>query len=279
MFRKVITHIKNFHLTMRSKLVLSLMAIAVILLNSSIISILEYSRMSSYVSDLIAKNINSINVAQKIAATANEYNLKILSAIGEKNEKVIDFNQAEFMAHCDALKADLRLKGMSHLADSVEYAYAAYMLTSMELPSVSVSDFIDTRAWFFDRLQPQYDRLRTYITSLSDAMYAELQKNSATFERGFYRSIIPGAVAVAVGILLVLLLLFFITTYYVTPIYRMLDHLDAYKSVGKPYGYTFDGEDELSRLNEDISEIADDNLQLRKRLKALRSRLNETPKA
>ena len=45
------------------KVFLSLGSIAAILLLSSIISILEYRRMSSYVSDLIAANIKSISLS------------------------------------------------------------------------------------------------------------------------------------------------------------------------------------------------------------------------
>ena len=46
---------------MRMKLILSLSSISVVLLVSSFISIMEYSRMSNYVSELIAANIGSIN--------------------------------------------------------------------------------------------------------------------------------------------------------------------------------------------------------------------------
>jgi hypothetical protein len=44
---------------------------------------MEYSRMSHYVSDLIADNINSINVAERLANASNDYNLEILKVIGD----------------------------------------------------------------------------------------------------------------------------------------------------------------------------------------------------
>ena len=62
MFRKLRNRLANFRLSMRMKLTLSLSAIAVVLLLSSIISIIEYRRMSNYVSELIADNINSISL-------------------------------------------------------------------------------------------------------------------------------------------------------------------------------------------------------------------------
>ena len=48
----------NFRLSLKMKMVLSLSAIAVVLVLSSIISILEYRRMSNYVSHMIAEDIN-----------------------------------------------------------------------------------------------------------------------------------------------------------------------------------------------------------------------------
>ena len=80
---------------MRAKLTLSLMAIAVALLASSVISILEYTRMSDYVSELIADNIRSINVAQKLSEVSNQYNLELLSVIGDESVNALpDFRQA-----------------------------------------------------------------------------------------------------------------------------------------------------------------------------------------
>ena len=256
--------------SMKSKLTLSLLSIAAILLISSIISVLEYRRMSNYVSDLIADNISSINVANRLSDMTNAYNLDILAVVGDDfSQDVPDFDYEYFQSHCDTL----RLKESSlirPLADSVMYSYAAYMLTSQELSDVIQSDFIDTRSWYFERLQPRFQRLSSDIDTLMSAIYGDLEKNSATFERGFYRSIIPGIVAVMVGLMLVLLLLFFILAYYVRPLYRMLDELSAYRATDKKYTYRFDGDDQLSELNSGISELAGENQQLRSRIKALK---------
>lgn len=276
MFRKLSNRIKESKLSMRMKLTLSLSAIAVILLVSSVISIMEYSRMSNYVSDLIAGNIKSINVAQKLSEVSNSYNLEILTVIGEESVSSLPaFRQEEFTNHCDSLRKSMTSAKMLPLTDSVVYAYSAYMLTSLELKNVLLSDFIDSRTWYFDRLQPKYNRLTASIDVLNNAIYDDLEKNSQTFQRGFYRSIIPGAVAVGVGLLLILMLLFFLLAYYVNPIYKMLFGLNNYRSFNKRYNYTFDGDDQLSELNDGITEVTNENQQLRKRVADLRDKLNE----
>ena len=268
---KIRNRIAAWHLSLGAKLTLSLSAIAVILVISSIISLMEYRRMSSYVSGLIADNINSINVAQKLSEVTDRYNLDILSVIGDEQALLPTFNQEEFVTRCDSLKKNLTSVSLLPLADSVMYSYAAYMLTTLEFEDVLLSDFIDSRTWYFDRLQPKYNRLRNDIDALSAGMYNDLKKNSETFERGFYRSIIPGLVAVLAGLILVVLLLFFILAYYVRPIYKMLASLRDYRSFGKKYTYNFEGDDQLSELNSGISDLAGENQQLRKRLTALRN--------
>ena len=262
--------LRECRLSIRTKLILSISSIAAILLVSLLISVMEYSGMSNYVSDLIADDISSINVANRLADMSNTYNLQILEVIGDETSlRVPAFDDEYFKSHCDSLRSSVPSNQVKPLADSVMYSYSAYMLTSLELEDVLESDFIDSRSWYFERLQPRYDRLRTDLNTLSEAIYQDLAKNSATFEGGFYRSIIPGIVAVGVGLLLVLMLLFFLLAFYVNPLYKMLDGLNAYRSQDKKYSVKFDGDDQLTQLNDGISELANENRQFRSRIKSM----------
>ena len=270
----------SFRLSLRTKMVLSLSAIAVVLIVSGVIAYVEYKRMSSYMSDMIAKDINSINVAQKLATATDNYNLQILAVIGDDSlNSLPDFDQKAFVSICDSLRSSFSNENVLPLTDSVLYSYSAYMLTSLELEQVVQSEFVNSRAWYFERLQPFFNRLSGDIDRLSQAMYDDLQENSNDFDSGFYRSQVPGIVAVGVGVLLVLLLMFFITTYYVKPLNKMLEGLDDFRSMGRRYGYTFEGDDQLSELNGAITELAEENRQYRRRLKYLKdnpSREEET---
>ena len=266
----------SFRLSLKQKMVLALSAIAVVLIVTGIISFVEYRRMSNYVSDMIAEDINSINVAQKLAAVTDNYNLQILAVIGDDSlNSLPDFDQQGFVFYCDSLRSSFSGENVLPLTDSVLYSYSAYMLTSLELEQVIQSDFIDSRTWYFERLQPSFKRLSGDIDRLSQAMYDDLQANSEDFDRGFYRSMIPIVVAVLVGVLLVLLLMFFIISYYVNPLNKMLDELTDYRSMGRRYSLTFDGDDQLSELNEGITDLTEENRQYRRRIKLLRETRTE----
>jgi sensor histidine kinase YesM len=271
MFGRLKNWRNSFRLSIKTKMVLALSAIAVVLVVSGIISYVEYQRMSTYVSDMIAEDIKSINVAQKLATVTDDYNLQILAVIGDDNiNSLPDFDQQGFVFYCDSLRSSFSGENVLPLTDSVLYSYSAYMLTSLELEQVVKSDFIDSRSWYFERLQPSFNRLSGDINRLSEAMYDDLRANSEEFDSGFHRSIIPVAVAVGVGVILVLLLMFFIVSYYVNPLNRMLEGLDDYRTMGRRYSYTFDGDDQLAELNEGIAELTDENRQYRRRIKLLK---------
>lgn len=266
MFRKTIKIIKDLKLPIRAKLTLSVLSIAAVLLVACIISVMEYIRMNDYVSTLIAEDIDSINKANILVDMCNEYNLEILSVIGDDvSLELPEFDEEYFRSQCNLLPD----------SDELMYSYAAYMLTSRELEDVIQSDFIDSRTWYFERLQPRYQRLHQAFRELTERIHVELMENSAMYDRGFYRSIVPGIVAVGVGILLVLMLLFFILANYVKPLDGMLDALRAYRTSDKRYTFTFDGDDELEELNDGIGELVSDNQLLRKRVAALRSEMKK----
>lgn len=271
--RKVIKLIKEHKFAMRSKLNMSFAAISVILLISSVISVLEYKSMSSYMSELISKDVKCISVARKLSDVSTEYNHDILALIGDGSLRSMpDFDASLFMNKCDSLRDAIAVNSFLPLADSVEYSYSAYMLTSLELEDVVESDFVDTREWYFERLQPKYDRLCSDIDALMASLYADLHRHTKDFDSGFYRCIIPGSIVVAVALLLVIMLLFFINTYYIKPILSIHKGLGSYRSFNKQYTVAFEGDDELKDINDGIKELCDENHQLRKRIGSLRKK-------
>ena len=107
--------------------------------------------------------------------------------------------------------------------------------------------------------------MRGYLDRLSETIHSDLRRNSEDFDRGFYRSIIPSAVALAVGIILLFLLMFFIMAYYVEPIYKMLESLQDYLGYRRRYTFHFDGNDQLAELNQAVTDLTEENRQLRKK--------------
>jgi hypothetical protein len=275
MFLKYIRQRREKTPSLSRKVFFSLGSIALILLLSGVISIFEYRRMSSYVSDLIAANINSINLSQKLSDITEEYNHQMLSVVVQNDISLMpDFNIDYFNAQADSLKNSFTSKTALPMVDSVAMSFNDFMTTSLRFDEVFLADNVDTGEWFFGTLQPSYNRFRKYMGILNETIHEELMKNSAAFDAGFYRSIIPGVVSVGAGLMLVFLLLYFIMSNYVHPIYRISDGIDLYRKSGRRYGYVFDGDDQLANINDGVTELIEENIELKKRVKALKEDRN-----
>lgn len=257
--------------SMTKKLFFSLGSLAMILLLSSIISILEYRRMSDYVSELIASNIKSINLSHKLADITQEYHQQMLAVVVQNDiSQMPDFNLTYFNAQSDSLRNSFTSEKMIPKVDSVVASFDAFMKTSLKFDEVFLADTVNTGQWFFGSLQPRYIKLRQDLTSLTEVIHEELKRNSSDFDAGFYRSIMPGVVAIAAGLILIVLLFYFIMVYYVKPIYRMSDGIDAYRLSGRRHLYEFDGDDQLVNINNGLVEVMDENVEMKRRVKHLR---------
>lgn len=257
--------------SMRHRLVFSLGSVATILLLSGVISIMEYRRMSDYVSELIASNIKSINLSQRLSDMTQEYDLQMLAVVLRNDISLMpEFDLHLFQSQADSLKNSVTSVSSHPIVDTLATSFDAFMKTSLRFDEVFLADTVNTSEWFFGTLQPTYNKFRNDIDVLNSAIHEELKTNSADFDAGFYRSIIPGVVSMGAGLLLIFLLMYFIMVYYVNPICRMSAGVDNYRAIGKKYGYTFDGDDQLANLNNGLTELIEENIELKSRVRGLR---------
>lgn len=257
--------------SLRKKVYLSLGALAAMLLLSGVLSILEYRRVSTYVSDLIASNINSIVLSQTLSDMTQEHNHKMLSVVVLNDISLMpELDDLPFASVTDSLRTTFTSQNALPMLDTVETSFDDFVTTSLKFDEIFLADTVDTRSWFFSTLQPKYNALIQDLGKLNQLIHQDLKTNSENFDAGFYRSIIPGVVSVGAGLLLICLLLFFTMANYVRPIYRISEGIDSYRQSSRRYSYTMDGDDQLANINTGVTELIEENIQLKHRVKALR---------
>ena len=257
--------------SMRRKLFFSLGSLAAILLLSGVISIVEYRRMSDYVSELIASNIKSITLSQRLADITEEYNHQMLAVVVQNDISIMpDFNLKDFNDQADSLKNSITSEHSLPMVDSVARSFNTFMNASLKFDEVFLADSLDTGEWFFGTLQPCYNKFRHDMGVLNDNIHEELRNNSSDFDAGFYRSIIPGVVSVGAGLVLIMLRFYFIMADYVNPIYKMVAGLHNYRLSGRKHNYVFTGDDQLADINAGVTELIEENIELKRRIKFLR---------
>lgn len=258
--------------SIRKKAVFSLGSIALIFVLSGAITFLEYRRISDYVSERISASINSITLSQQLSDITEEYNNKMLAVVLRNDITIMpDTDERNlFMAQSEALKNSIGSEEALPILNKVEVSFDRFISTAMEFDQVFLADTVDTPEWFFGTLQPAYNQFCHDMSELNAEIHGELQANSINFDESFYRSIVPGIVCICAGLLLVLLLMFFIIANYVNPIYKIAAGLNAYKSSGKRYANIMEGNDHLADINADVTEIIEENIELKHRVKNLK---------
>ena len=253
-------------MAIKRKISLGFVVIGTILLVSSAISIYEFIRMRNTVSSLINDNIAAINTSRLLLEVSDEYNFSLLQRLGDEGGSITIKHEDDtrFSDYLSKVRDNFTTRQEREYADSVLYAYTAYIIIMNDAPSVWHGDYNGRRNWYFNKLHPVYMKLRGYLQSLTLTSQEALAGNSKIMSESFYRSIMPGVVAVIVGIVLVFLFNYFINFYFVNPFLRMSEGVSDYISRRKSYNLVLDSDDELKDFNENLRELIETNKRLQK---------------
>ena len=93
---------------------------------------------------------------------------------------------------------------------------------------------------------------------------AALAENAKELQEGYYRSIMPGIIAVGAGLMLVLLFNYFLNIYFISPIILISKGIKNYREYNKSYSVQLENDDELQDLNSDVKSIIDENRNLKR---------------
>ena len=253
-------------MAIKRKISLGFVVIGTILLVSSAISIYEFIRMRNTVSNLINDNIAAINTSRLLLEVTDEYNFNLLEGLGDEGGSISikPTDDTRFIDYLSKVRDNFTTGQEREYADSVMYAYSTYIIIMNDAPSVWHGDYSGRRNWYFHKLHPVYMKLRGYLQSLTLTSQQALADNSKIMTESFYRSIMPGVVAVIVGIVLVFLFNYFINMYFVNPFLKMSGGIADYINRRKSYTLVIENDDELKDFNENVKELIETNKRLLK---------------
>ncbi len=254
-------------MAIKRKISLGFVVIAGILLVSSAISIYEFVRMRSTVANLINDNIAAINTSRAMLDITDEYNFSLLQKLGDESSLLLprDKNDNRFSDYLSGIKDNFTTMHEREYADSVLFAYSTYIIIMNDAPQVWQGDYSGRRNWYFNKLHPVYMKLRGYLQKLTLTSQEALKENSLTMTDSFYRSIMPGVVAVMAGLVLVLLFNYFINFYFVDPLQKISSGVSDFLYRKKTYNVVVDTDEELQELNENVKELVEMNRKLSKK--------------
>ena len=250
-------------LGIKRKVLLGCIVLAIILFFSSVISIFEFSKMNRYVSGVIADNIRSINAARELLSVSEQYNISLMNGLvlegADRPDDVPIEREEELVNSFENLSKGFVTTEEQSYADSVLYAYAAYMQVVAEADKMWEFGYAERQHWFFNRLQPVYLKFRGYMMQLTSTCQDALIESSQDIREGTYRSLMPGVVSVLVGLIMVLLFNYFLNYYLINPLLRVTGGIKGYRYHGRSYDVKLDNDDELEELNEAVGDVVEQN--------------------
>lgn len=256
---------KKSRRTIRRKVLTGFTILGTILFFSSVISVFEFVRINRATSGVINDNILSINAERSLMESSELYNMELLAQLEEETPPE-DFRSTvneSFIATLEGLPRNFTTEQENNYADSVRYAYAAYMQVVMEAPEIWEQGPAVRQEWYFGRVQRYYSYLRDYINTLNSMSNAALQDNSEMMRGTFFRSMMPSVAALLVGLIVIILFNAFINFYVIKPISKMGKGVKEFVRFGKDYTLTFFNDDEISDLNDAVTDLINDNKTLK----------------
>ena len=173
--------------------------------------------------------------------SSEQFNLALLEMLGEETAPE-DFSNSihdSFVSTLENLPDNFTTEQENRYADSVRFAYAAYMQVVMEAPEIWEQGAAARQEWFFGRVQQYYSYLRNYINDLNSISNAALQANSEMMESTFFRSMMPAVAALIVGLIVILLFNAYLNYYVIKPVSKMGKGVKEFVRFGKDYNITF----------------------------------------
>ncbi|MFA6334412.1 MAG: hypothetical protein WCX48_02510 [Bacteroidales bacterium] len=250
----------------RRKISLGFVVIGAVLFFSCVVSVFEFNRMRNSVTKLIRDNLNSINTSRMLLEITDEYNFVLLSRMIQNSSitSVQILYDDRFDNYIASIKNNFSSQAEVAIADSLTIAYSDYLSVISQSSKIMLQDVKSRNEWYNNELKPAYNNLRIYKQKLGLLTQQALAENTKELQNGYYRSIMPGIIAVGAGILLVLLFNYFINLYFISPILLISKGIKNYKEYNKGYNVKFDNDDEIQDLNSEVKGVIDENKNLKK---------------
>lgn len=238
----------------RLKMMIGFLSLAVLLLISGVISYFELSSLTKSTSQVIDNSTRNV-----------EFSRKMLDAVQEQNMALL---------HIEVLGIDeydtLLIAAGERFNDAIkETGFYVYDLPGLDAiysarrnyNNVIVSHYIDTLSreqrveWFVNTYKTTHYQLTSAIKDFMISSQIDMEAQTKMLRDNAYRAIMPGIIALVIGIIVILIFYYFIDLYYISSITKITSGLKNYLTLNIPFNVTIDGRDEIAKLKEYIEQL------------------------
>lgn len=243
---------KGLNMGIKQKIRLGFFALGLLLFFSGLMSYFELNKLSHSTRDMLDASLKNMELSKEMLDAVQDQNtalLQMLVAGDSRYDSLLFIGRARFDAAIGKAKVSIRdLRGL----DSIYAANVQYTTVINTFFADQSKKDRDDLQWFVDVYKSSYYNLTASIKNFMISSQSVMDTKTAQLESNAYRATMPGIIALAIAIIIIVMFSYLIDLYYVTPVLKITEGLRNYLNSKIPFKVTMEGRDEVYKLKEYI---------------------------
>jgi HAMP domain-containing protein len=241
---------------LKLKILAGFMLLAFMLLVAGILSVSEFSRLSSSVNSLIEDNYKTIEAAKSmLEALDREDNGILLLLLGQWDGGRTAINSADssFMAALMIARGNQTEVDEDKYVDAVSTNYGSFK-EIWEKPLVN-TDKEGSINWYKNDIHKAFLETKYAVENLMNLNQQSMYAEASQLKEKSKRAIMPGIVAIISAFIFLILFNFFISKYFISPLHKLSEAVKSVQPYDKRLISTVKSNDELKILEHEINNL------------------------
>lgn len=243
----------KFNMGIKGKILTGFIALGMLLFFSGVISFFQLNKLSYSSHSMLEASFKNTELAKKLLDAVQEQNTALLQMIvtqEHNRDSLLLDGRTKFDAAFNQAQITVRdIQGF----DSIYSANIIYNNTINEFLSDSLPQ--NRVNWYATVYQEAYSNLATSIKNVLISSQRIMDTKAVRLEDNAYRATMPGLIALLIAIIIVIVFFYFVNLYYITPILKISNALQAFLDSRVPFKVNIEGKDEVFRLKEQIEKL------------------------
>lgn len=239
----------------RQKIILGFFSLGMLLFFSGMMSYLELSKLSTSTQSVLDTSFKNLELSKTMLDAVQDQNTALMQMMVSGNlesDSMLFVGRQKFDKAIREAQVSIRdLKDLDSIyAASLRYNEVVNLHFGEE-PSR------DNLSWFVEIYKTSYYKLTSSIKDFMISSQSTMGIKAKQLENNAYRAIMPGIIALAIGIIIIVIFFYFMDIYYIRPVLKITTGLRNYLQSHIPFKINIEGRDEVSKLKEHIETLID----------------------
>lgn len=240
----------------KSKMVAGFTVIGLLLFLSGAIAVYETSSLGRSIQNVIDDNLKSIEVSKEMEAAVAQISRGVLWSVNGRpdlGESLISAGRASFLSSYKIAHGNLTVEGEEVFVKDIYKSYLSFNAFADSVLTLAAAE--GGGAWYFNSFLPSQDKLTVSIERLITVNQNAIYQSATQLKTGAFSAILPGLIAIFVGIVFVVLFNYFVNSFFITPIVKISQGVENYVKHAIPFRVKVDSKDEIERLKSSVEKL------------------------